>query len=75
MYLDEDELEATMEPLTGVGGTALGVARIRARETRRPDRLFDDPYAADFAALAPSGPSPDPAQDGSPTSPDPAPGQ
>jgi methyltransferase (TIGR00027 family) len=40
---------ATMDvPLTGVGRTALGVARARARESRRPDRLFDDPYAAAF---------------------------
>ena len=43
-------------PLSGVGGTSVGVARVRAWETRRPDRLFDDPYAAAFAAAA--GPLP-----------------
>jgi methyltransferase (TIGR00027 family) len=37
----------------GVGKTALGVAVVRAQESRRPDRLFDDPYAAAFAAAAP----------------------
>src|SRR3954447_21152784 len=39
--------------LTGVSKTALGVARIRAGESRRPDRLFDDPYAAAFVAAMP----------------------
>lgn len=38
----------------GVGRTALGVARIRAAESARPDRLFDDPLAAAFAAAAPA---------------------
>lgn len=38
------------ESLTGVAGTSLGVARARAWESRKPDRLFDDPYAAAFAA-------------------------
>jgi len=38
-----------MATLDGVGGTALRVARVRAWESRRPDRLFDDPYAAAFA--------------------------
>jgi methyltransferase (TIGR00027 family) len=33
--------------------TALGMARVRAEESRRPDRLFDDPYAASFLAAAP----------------------
>ncbi len=44
-----------MEPqsLTGVGETALGVASVRARETRRIDRVFDDPYAQAFLAAAP----------------------
>jgi methyltransferase (TIGR00027 family) len=37
----------------GVGRTALGVAMIRAAESQRPDRLFDDPYAAAFLAAAP----------------------
>lgn len=41
------------EPPTGVGRTALGVARVRAHESGRSDRLFDDPYAAAFVAAAP----------------------
>ncbi|GAA3548520.1 SAM-dependent methyltransferase [Amycolatopsis ultiminotia] len=40
-------------PLGGVGKTALGVAAVRARESRRPDRLFDDPYAQAFLDAAP----------------------
>lgn len=39
--------------LTGVPKTALGVARIRAAESRRPDALFHDPYAEAFVAAAP----------------------
>lgn len=35
--------------------TALGVARLRAQESERPDRLFNDPYAAAFVAAAPAG--------------------
>jgi O-methyltransferase involved in polyketide biosynthesis len=31
------------QPLRGVGKTALEVAVVRARESRREDRLFDDP--------------------------------
>ncbi|HEX5405179.1 MAG TPA: SAM-dependent methyltransferase [Pseudonocardiaceae bacterium] len=42
-----------MTSLTGVGRTALGMAHVRARESARPNRLFDDPYAAAFAAAAP----------------------
>jgi methyltransferase (TIGR00027 family) len=42
------------ESPSGVGGTSLGVARARAWESGRPDRLFDDPYAAAFAAAAPA---------------------
>lgn len=38
----------TENSLRGVAGTALGVARGRARESARPDRLFDDPLAAAF---------------------------
>jgi methyltransferase (TIGR00027 family) len=38
------------ESLTGVGRTSLAVARARAWESRKPDGLFDDPYAAAFAA-------------------------
>jgi methyltransferase (TIGR00027 family) len=34
--------------LPSVGLTALGVAAIRAAESTRPDRLFDDPCAAGF---------------------------
>jgi O-methyltransferase involved in polyketide biosynthesis len=44
---------AGRERLSGVGGTALGMARVRARESRRPDRLFDDPYAEAFLAASP----------------------
>lgn len=40
--------------LVGVGKTALGVALVRAHESHRPDRLFDDPYAAAFVAAAPT---------------------
>jgi len=36
-----------------VSKTALGVARVRAVESERPDRLFDDPWAAKFCAAAP----------------------
>jgi methyltransferase (TIGR00027 family) len=35
-----------------VSRTAIGVAWLRAKERVRPDRLFDDPYAADFVAGA-----------------------
>jgi methyltransferase (TIGR00027 family) len=50
--------------LSGLGNTALEVALVRARESERPDRLFDDPLAADFAAelaagaVAPTGGGP-----------------
>lgn len=40
-------------PPPGVGRTALGVARVRARESQRGDRLFDDPFAQAFVAAAP----------------------
>src|SRR6266446_3596463 len=36
----------------GVGQTAIGVARIRARESERADRLFHDPYAGAFVTAA-----------------------
>jgi len=36
-----------------VGKTALGAAMIRARESRRGDRLFDDAYAQAFVDAAP----------------------
>lgn len=38
---------------SGVGKTALGVAMIRAGETGRPDKLFDDPWAEAFLEAAP----------------------
>ncbi len=44
--------------LDGVGGTGLAVAAIRARESARPDRLFDDPLAAAFAELRNAGTTP-----------------
>jgi methyltransferase (TIGR00027 family) len=37
---------------TGVGWTSLITTYARAQESRRPDRLFDDPWAADFIAAA-----------------------
>jgi methyltransferase (TIGR00027 family) len=50
------------EPLTGVSETALGAAMLRAEESARPDRLFDDALAAAFVAAAPEifadGPDP-----------------
>jgi methyltransferase (TIGR00027 family) len=33
---------------TGIGATSLGVAMLRARESARTDRLFNDPYARAF---------------------------
>ncbi|MEV5575549.1 SAM-dependent methyltransferase [Spirillospora sp. NPDC052269] len=50
------------EPLRGVGRTALGVARMRAAEHLREDRLFADPFAEAFAA---AGPPPVPGTGGS----------
>ena len=41
------------EPPQGVGKTALGVARVRALESQREDRLFDDPHAQAFVDAAP----------------------
>src|SRR5580658_8908009 len=46
-------------PLPPVSVTGVGVAVLRAQESSRHDRLFDDPYAATFvraAALAPRRP-------------------
>jgi methyltransferase (TIGR00027 family) len=52
----------TEESLSGVSETALGAAMLRAEESARPDRLFDDPFAAAFVAAAPAlfadGPEP-----------------
>jgi methyltransferase (TIGR00027 family) len=46
----------------GVAETAVGAAMMRARESARVDRLFDDPYAAVFVAAVPpifeDGPTP-----------------
>lgn len=39
--------------LRGVGKTALGMALVRAQESQREDRLFDDPYAQAFADASP----------------------
>ncbi|MEU7767840.1 class I SAM-dependent methyltransferase [Nocardia sp. NPDC049190] len=41
MRTDDDSWDI----VTGVGATALGVAAMRAAESRRPDALFHDPYA------------------------------
>lgn len=41
-------MTASSQSLPGVGRTALGVAGLRALESRRPDRLFEDPYAKAF---------------------------
>ena len=38
------------DKLSPVAATSVGVARIRARESTRADRLFEDPFAAAFAA-------------------------
>ncbi|WP_327113392.1 SAM-dependent methyltransferase [Nocardia sp. NBC_01730] len=38
--------------LSGIGETSLGVAALRARESARPDRLFEDPYAQRFLDAA-----------------------
>ncbi|WP_433556134.1 class I SAM-dependent methyltransferase [Pseudonocardia xinjiangensis] len=39
----------------GVGWTALMTAYARAQETRRADRLFEDPYAVNYIAALTSG--------------------
>jgi methyltransferase (TIGR00027 family) len=44
--------------LTGVGATALGVARLRVAETARSDRLVADPYAGHILAAAAAAGSP-----------------
>ncbi|RZS37668.1 methyltransferase (TIGR00027 family) [Herbihabitans rhizosphaerae] len=46
-------MDSTNDAPTGVGRTALAVAAMRASESARPDRLFDDPYARAFLAAAP----------------------
>ncbi|MEY2569170.1 MAG: hypothetical protein QOE35_3699, partial [Actinomycetota bacterium] len=35
-----------------VADTAFSVAAVRAAESARPDRLFDDPFAAVFVAAS-----------------------
>lgn len=45
-------MTASPQSLPGVGKTAIGVASLRAVESRRPDRLFDDPYAQAFVEAA-----------------------
>ena len=48
--------------LPAVSRTAIGVARVRAGESARPEPLFVDPYAAAFVAAAgDDGTAPDPA--------------
>src|SRR4051812_20280831 len=44
-----------MSSLPAVSRTAVGVARVRALETTRPEPLFRDPYAAAFVAAAGDG--------------------
>ncbi|MEW9556023.1 SAM-dependent methyltransferase [Nonomuraea sp. NPDC050783] len=44
-----------MTELPAVARTAIGAARIRAAESERPDRLFDDPYATAFVTAAGEG--------------------
>lgn len=47
--------------MPAVSCTAIGVARVRAAEARRPDPLFEDPYAAAFiSAAGADATSPDP---------------
>lgn len=48
--------EGTTKPeLAGVAATALGIALARAEESRRPDRLFEDPLARVFLDQAGGG--------------------
>jgi methyltransferase (TIGR00027 family) len=49
--MDPQEV-AAVTALEGVALTALIVAQARALESARPDRLFDDPLAAEFVAAA-----------------------
>jgi methyltransferase (TIGR00027 family) len=44
--------------MDAVGHTALVVAAVRAAESRRPDRLFEDPIAASFVEDAAAAPRP-----------------
>ncbi|GAB2547696.1 SAM-dependent methyltransferase [Nocardia heshunensis] len=47
--------ETVKVPVDGVAVTAIGVAVIRARESEREDRLYDDPLAQAFVAAARAG--------------------
>lgn len=49
------EAEASNVPVAGVAMTGIGVAVIRARESERDDRLYDDPLAHAFVAAAREG--------------------
>ncbi|RDI49604.1 class I SAM-dependent methyltransferase [Nocardia mexicana] len=51
MRSDNDSWDITQS----VGATAVGVATMRAAETRRPDALFQDPYAAKLVEAVGSG--------------------
>ncbi len=50
---------ASLDPLSSLARTAVEVATARAHESERPDRLFDDPYAAAFAAATAAPPQTD----------------
>ncbi len=57
-------MDGRARTLPAVGVTGLGVAAIRAAESAREDRLFDDPFAARFVTAAGwERPPPDPARD------------
>ncbi|MBD0689606.1 SAM-dependent methyltransferase [Streptomyces sp. CBMA123] len=45
-------MTTTPDAMSPVSRTALGVARVRAHESVRPDPLFTDPYAAGFVEAA-----------------------
>jgi methyltransferase (TIGR00027 family) len=49
--------------VSDVSRTAIGVARLRAVESQRPDRLFDDPYASAFVPGFTADSAPDSAPD------------
>lgn len=49
---DQQADQRQWDIVTGIGATALAVASGRALESRRPDALVNDPYAADFLAAA-----------------------
>lgn len=51
---DRDTSARGDDDLSGVSRTAFGVARVRAQESLRPDRLFTDPYAEMFLAAFPA---------------------